>query len=57
LKYFILKKEFAAFTEGGEGLRKVCLPSNIYEIFIRIAANNTLKNLETCGVLFGNLVC
>ncbi|CAG8696404.1 16808_t:CDS:2, partial [Funneliformis caledonium] len=47
--------EFAAFTEGGEGLRKVCLPRNIYDIFIKIAAGNTLKNLETCGVLFGTL--
>ncbi|CAI2165086.1 10172_t:CDS:10 [Funneliformis geosporum] len=52
---FESEPEFAAFTEGGEGLRKVCLPRNIYEIFIRIAASNTLKNLETCGVLFGNL--
>ncbi|CAG8622083.1 16943_t:CDS:2 [Acaulospora colombiana] len=47
--------EFAAFTEGGEGLRKVCLPDNIYDIFTKIAASNTTKNLETCGILFGLL--
>ncbi|CAG8662665.1 uncharacterized protein OCT59_012157 [Rhizophagus irregularis] len=47
--------EFAAFTEGGEGLRKVRLSSDIYENFTKIAAKNTLKNLETCGVLFGSL--
>ncbi|RHZ87007.1 hypothetical protein Glove_41g118 [Diversispora epigaea] len=47
--------DFAAYTEGGEGLRKVCLPNNINEMFTGIASGNTSKNLETCGILFGTL--
>ncbi|CAH1759912.1 16183_t:CDS:2 [Entrophospora sp. SA101] len=47
--------EYFAFTEGGEGLRTMIMPINIYDKFIQIAASNTAKNLETCGVLCGRL--
>ncbi|CAG8655546.1 7639_t:CDS:10 [Cetraspora pellucida] len=55
IKDYGLQPEYQAYTEGGEGLRRVYLPDDIYEIFIRVASKNTEKNLETCGILFGTL--
>ncbi|CAG8443070.1 hypothetical protein C2G38_2185895 [Gigaspora rosea] len=55
IKDYNLLPEYQAYTEGGEGLRRVCLPDDIYNIFIKVASKNTEKNLETCGILFGSL--
>ncbi|CAG8568183.1 5703_t:CDS:10 [Racocetra persica] len=55
IKDYGLQPEYQAYTEGGEGLRKVYLPDDIYEIFVKVASKNTEKNLETCGILFGSL--
>lgn len=43
------------FSEGGEALRPVHVPSCIVERFLQLAAHNTQRNLETCGVLAGKL--
>ncbi|CAG8548900.1 27741_t:CDS:10 [Dentiscutata erythropus] len=54
-KDYDLLPEYQAYTEGGEGLRRVYLPDNIYNTFIKVASKNTERNLETCGILFGSL--
>jgi STAM-binding protein len=38
-----------------DGLRQVIVPSGIVNEFLKIASENTKKNLETCGVLAGKL--
>jgi STAM-binding protein len=42
-------------TESGMPLRLVTVPVCIVEVFMKIAAANTDKNVETCGVLGGTL--
>lgn len=43
------------FTEGGAPLRTIFLPADLSEIFKKIAEPNTVKKLETCGILIGKL--
>lgn len=43
------------FNEGGAPLRTIFLPSELSSKFTDIAAPNTEKNLETCGILVGKL--
>lgn len=45
-----------AFTEGGIPLKTVFVPVEIQAVFTQIAAENTAKDLETCGILCGKLV-
>lgn len=35
----------------------ICQPVALMECFLRVAELNTAKNLETCGILAGTLVC
>lgn len=42
-------------TEGGSPMRTVFLPHELETTFINIANSNTVKNLETCGILCGKL--
>jgi STAM-binding protein len=44
------------FSESGEVLREVRVPRSIVEDFLAIAQSNTDRNLETCGIVAGNLV-
>lgn len=37
-------------------LRQVVVPGNLTKRFLEQAQSNTLKNLETCGILAGKLV-
>lgn len=43
-------------SESGEVLREVRVPRSIVEDFLAIAQSNTDRNLETCGIVAGNLV-
>lgn len=43
-------------TEGGAALRTIFLPSPLRHSFLRYAAANTSRNLETCGILCGTLI-
>ncbi|KAL2024866.1 hypothetical protein VTK56DRAFT_3565 [Thermocarpiscus australiensis] len=43
----------AAYLENGEPIRPVFLPSNLRHKFLEIAADNTRRGLETCGMLCG----
>ncbi|PJF18880.1 putative Ubiquitin thiolesterase [Paramicrosporidium saccamoebae] len=43
------------YLENGMPLRKVNIPDIIVSRFMDLAAENTRKNLETCGVLAGKL--
>jgi len=47
----------ASFTKTNNkyGLRTIFCPANIDQDFRRIAVNNTARNIETCGLLFGNI--
>jgi hypothetical protein len=45
-----------AYLENGQDLRSVFIPSTLRERFLKIAGPNTLRNLETCGILCGVLV-
>ena len=38
------------------GLRNLIIPSDLSQEFLKIAQNNTSKNIETCGILAGKLV-
>jgi STAM-binding protein len=42
-------------TEGGVPLKTVFVPKQLREEFLQIAAPNTGRNLETCGILCGKL--
>lgn len=42
-------------TEGGMPLRTIFLPDGLRSKFLEIALPNTVKNLETCGMLCGKL--
>lgn len=43
-------------NEKGIELRDLFLPSQIISVFLEIAFQNTVKNLETCGLISGTLV-
>lgn len=43
------------YSEGGALLRSLMIPSSIVKTFLEIAAANTRRNVETCGVLAGKL--
>lgn len=45
-----------AYTEGHEPLRTVFVPGELQNRFLDIAHSNTVKNLETCGILCGKLL-
>ena len=53
---YIAEIDYMAYTEGGEGLRTIYLPSKLTREFLKIAAQNTKNNLETLGILVGTLV-
>lgn len=45
------------FTSTGfSGLREVVVPSDLMRKFMVLAEHNTLRNIETCGILAGKLV-
>jgi STAM-binding protein len=46
----------AAYLENGEPLRTVFLPANLRRTFLEIAADNTRRGLEMCGILCGTPV-
>ncbi len=46
----------AAYLENGEPIRPVFLPANLRREFLKIAADNTRKGLEMCGMLCGTTV-
>ena len=46
----------AAYLENGEPIRPVFLPSTLRREFLKIAADNTRKGLEMCGMLCGTTV-
>ncbi|KAL4779827.1 hypothetical protein BJX76DRAFT_67738 [Aspergillus varians] len=46
----------SAYLENGTPLRTVFLPPQLRSHFLSLAASNTRKNLETCGVLCGTLI-
>ncbi|PBP17335.1 endosome-associated ubiquitin isopeptidase (AmsH) [Diplocarpon rosae] len=46
----------SAYLESGEPLRTVFLPPTLRHEFLKIAEANTRRNLETCGMLCGNLI-
>ena len=39
------------------GIRPVILPADIAGRFQNLASSNTRKDIETCGILSGKLVC
>jgi STAM-binding protein len=46
----------AAYLENGDPVRPVFIPSALRESFLDVAAENTRKGLEMCGILCGTLV-
>ncbi|KKK12086.1 hypothetical protein P175DRAFT_0535840 [Aspergillus ochraceoroseus IBT 24754] len=46
----------SAYLENGTPLRTVFLPPDLRTQFLSLAASNTRKNLETCGILCGTLI-
>ncbi|KAJ5614417.1 hypothetical protein N7528_008071 [Penicillium herquei] len=46
----------SAYLENGSPLRSVFLPASLRKQFLSVAASNTRRNLETCGILCGTLV-
>lgn len=46
-------KPSLSFMEGG--LRSVRIPDDTMKKFLDVARSNTLKNIETCGILAGQL--
>lgn len=42
-------------TEGGLPLRSLFIPAELEAAFLKVAHPNTVKNLETCGILCGKL--
>lgn len=51
---FIFKP--SAYLENGAPLRTVFLPPELRGHFLALAAENTRRNLETCGILCGTLI-
>jgi len=45
----------AVYTEGGEALRTVRIPSALISRFVALADPNTQRNIETLGLLMGRL--
>jgi STAM-binding protein len=45
-----------AYLENGDPIRSLFLPSKLREDFVSLAADNTRRNLEMCGVLCGTAV-
>ncbi|KAI5842456.1 putative endosome-associated ubiquitin isopeptidase [Morchella snyderi] len=45
-----------ATLENGTPLRTIFLPSGLRSEFLTVAAPNTRRNLETCGILCGTLI-
>lgn len=43
----------AGYTEGGKPLRPIFIPQRLEDEFLRIAAANTRKGLELCGIICG----
>lgn len=41
---------------SASGLKKVVVPASLLNEFIILAHSNTDNNIETCGILAGNLV-
>ena len=46
----------AAYLENGEPVRPVFLPETLRARFLSIAADNTRRGLEMCGILCGTAV-
>ena len=46
----------AAYLENGEPVRPVFLPATLRDRFLSIAADNTQRGLEMCGILCGTAV-
>lgn len=46
-----------ALTGNKHGLRGVSIPGEIVVKFLNIALPNTSRNIETCGILCGRMVC
>lgn len=46
----------SAYLENGTPLRTVFLPPELRVQFVTLAAANTRRNLETCGILCGTLI-
>ncbi|RYO74216.1 hypothetical protein DL762_010541 [Monosporascus cannonballus] len=46
----------AAYLENGEPLRSIFLPATLRGQFLKIAADNTRRGLEMCGMLCGTTV-
>lgn len=46
----------SAYLENGTPLRTVFLPPPLRSRFLAVAAENTCRNLETCGILCGTLI-
>lgn len=46
-------KPSLSLIEGG--LRKLCVPSDTMTKFLQVAHSNTANNVETCGILAGQL--
>lgn len=46
----------SAYLENGTPLRTVFLPPDLRYRFLELAAVNTRRNLETCGILCGTLI-
>ncbi|KAJ1547593.1 hypothetical protein HK096_002235 [Nowakowskiella sp. JEL0078] len=51
----LYKQDTYAAAEDGQPLRQVDIPGTLIPMFIDIAKQNTLKNIETCGILSGIL--
>jgi hypothetical protein len=55
----LLDKDIVAANgrlESGSLLRQVAIPAELVDRFLAIAQPNSIKNLETCGILCGTLV-
>lgn len=46
----------SAYLENGTPLRSVFISSELRHRFLSLAASNTRRNLETCGILCGTLI-
>lgn len=51
----LIEHKTVNFTEGGLPLRSIFVSSHLKEEFLKISLKNTLKKLETCGILAGKL--
>lgn len=53
---FIIMHWFADSSTTIDGFRPVIVSEKLMDDFLRAALSNTLKNIETCGILCGKLV-